>query len=145
MTRRRINYPGIIDQDFPSGYVDGEPARGGEQGSGPMGIDRKAAIVAYKERTTPAGIYAVRCAATGQVWAGASRHLDTHRNGLWFALRMGSSPNRALQAAWTAHGEAAFAFEVVEQLPPETAPYLLQAELKERLAACRARLDALAA
>lgn len=108
-----------------------------------MSIDRKAAIAAYKERKTPAGIFAVRCAATGQVWAGASRHLDTHRNGLWFALRMGSNRNPTLQAAWTAHGEAAFAFEVVEQLPEETASYLLQAELKERLAACRARLGAL--
>ncbi|MEZ0170364.1 GIY-YIG nuclease family protein [Microvirga sp. TS319] len=105
-------------------------------------IDRKAAIAAYKERKTPAGIFAVRCKATGQVWVGRSRHLDTQQNGLWFALRLGSSMNRSLQAAWNACGEAAFAFEELERLPDEILPYVLQATLKERLAHWRAELGA---
>ncbi|WP_414471320.1 GIY-YIG nuclease family protein [Microvirga sp. M2] len=105
-------------------------------------IDRKAAIAAYKERKTPAGIFAVRCSATGQVWVGRSRHLDTQQNGLWFTLRLGSGMNRSLQAAWNACGEAAFTFEELERLPEETLAYVLQATLKERLVHWKAELDA---
>lgn len=105
-------------------------------------VNRKAAIAAYKERKTPAGIFAVRCTASGQVWVGRSRHLDTHQNGLWFALKNGSSMNRELQAAWNSHGEAAFTFEVLEQLPEEALAYALHAELKERLALWKAKLEA---
>ena len=97
-------------------------------------IDRKAAIAAYKERKTPFGIFAVRCSATGQVWVGRSRHLDTQQNGLWFSLRLGSGMNRDLQAAWNAYGQAAFTFEELERLSDETLPYVRQAKLKERLA-----------
>ena len=41
------------------------------------GEQRKAAIAAYKERKVVAGIYAVRCSATGQCWAGAAPDLST--------------------------------------------------------------------
>jgi hypothetical protein len=105
-------------------------------------VDRKAAIAAYKERKTPFGIFAVRCTATGQVWVGRSQHLDTQRNGLWFALKHGSGMNRDLQAAWTACGEGAFTFEELERLSDETLPYLRQAQLKERLVHWKAELDA---
>jgi hypothetical protein len=105
-------------------------------------IDRKAAIAAYKERKTPFGIFAVRCSATGRVWVGRSQHLDTQQNGLWFSLRLGSGMNRDLQAAWKAHGEAAFTFEELERLSDETLPYVRQAKLKERLAFWKAELDA---
>ena len=95
-----------------------------------MGIvDRKSAIAAYKERKTPSGIFAVRCAATGQVWVGRSHHLDTHQNGLWIMLRIRSSLNRDLQAAWNACGEAAFIFEELERLPDETLSYVRQGAL----------------
>ena len=105
-------------------------------------VDRKAAIAAYKERKIPVGLFAVRCSTTDQVWVGRSRHLDTQQNGLWFSLRHGSGLNRDLQAAWDAHGEAAFAFEELERLPDETLPYGRQAKLKERLAFWKAALDA---
>ena len=71
--------------------------------------DRKAAITAYKERKNVAGIYAVRCAASGQVWVGQTPNLDTIQNRIWFALRLGSNSNRDLQSAWSAHGGDNFA------------------------------------
>ena len=62
--------------------------------------DRKALIAAYKEQKTVAGVFAVICNATGQVWVGTTPHIDTRQNGLWFALRMGGSPHITLQSAW---------------------------------------------
>lgn len=73
----------------------------------------------YKERKVPAGIFSLRCAATGETWVGAARNLD-QKNGLMFSLRLGSHRNRALQAAWIAHGgEAGFEYAVVEALEDE--------------------------
>jgi len=61
----------------------------------------------------------------------ASRHLDTQQNGLWFQLRQGGLPNAELQAAWNAHGEAAFVFEVLEKVTDENS-LLIDSLLKER-------------
>jgi len=95
---------------------------------------RRAALAAYKERKTAAGIYAVRCAAAGLQWAGAANDLGTIRNRLWFELRLGSSPHRSLQAAWQARGGDGFTFEVVQRLDEELDPYFRDRLLKERLA-----------
>ena len=81
---------------------------------------RKALIAAYKEIKPRPGIFAVRCATTGEVWVSAAPNLDNRQNGLWAGLRTGGHPNKAMQAAWTAHGEAGFAFEVVETIDDET-------------------------
>ncbi|SMF72361.1 hypothetical protein SAMN06265365_13010 [Tistlia consotensis] len=105
---------------------------------------RKAAIAAYKERKPAHGVYAVLCTATGEAWVGRSRHLDTQRNGLWFALRQGSSPHRALQAAWTLHGEREFRFEELERLREDFPELNRPDELKKRQALWRARLHAAA-
>ena len=80
---------------------------------------RRQVVRDYKDRKVPLGIFAVRCAVTGEVWVGASRNLDQQRNSIWFALRQGGHPNPALRAAWAAHGEAAFTFEVLEAAPDE--------------------------
>lgn len=80
---------------------------------------RKALLRAYKERRVEAGIYAVRCAASGQVWVGATPDLSTRQNGVWFSLRLGSHREPTLQAAWHAHGADAFAFEPVETIDAE--------------------------
>src|SRR4051812_15961381 len=96
-------------------------------------IDRKAVTAAYNERKRLAGIYAVRCAATGEMWIGESRHVDSHRNGLWFSLKNGSYPIRTLQAAWKQYGEQQFDFEVLEHLTDDLTPYLQQKALRERL------------
>lgn len=100
------------------------------------GEERRAAVSAYKERKVSAGVYAVRCVATGQVWVGAAPDVTTIRNRLWFQLRMGNSPHRDLQAAWTAHGSGSLAFEVVEsiEVKDEEPAYARTATLKERLA-----------
>jgi hypothetical protein len=75
---------------------------------------------AYTERTRVQGVFAVRCAASGEAWVSSSRNLDTQKNGVWFMLRTGGHPNKAVQAAWNTHGEDAFAYEIIEELSSET-------------------------
>lgn len=104
--------------------------------------DRRAARAAYRERKAPAGVYAVRCAPSGQVWVGQTRDLEKVWNRIAFSLRAGSSPHRALQAAWTAHGAEAFAFEALERLKEETLEFAQQSALNERAAYWRAQLAA---
>ena len=107
-----------------------------------MSIDRKAAITAYKERKTIAGVYAVRCAASGQAWVGQAPNLETIQNRIWFSLRQGSHTCRSLQAAWTTHGEAGLTFAECERLEDEESAYVRNALLKERLLRWRAELKA---
>ena len=73
----------------------------------------------YKEKKTAGGVYAVRCAPSGEVWVGGSRNIDPQRNSIWFSLKQGAHMNRAMQAAWKAHGEDAFAYEVLERIEAE--------------------------
>jgi hypothetical protein len=103
---------------------------------------RKAAIAAYKERKSVAGIYAVRCTASGEVWVGQSPNLDTVQNRVWFTLRVAGNLNRGLQKAWDDHGAENFVFEVIEQLEDDDLAYSRDALLKERLAHWRAELGA---
>lgn len=81
--------------------------------------ERKALLRAYKERKVEPGVYAVRCTASGEVWVGATPDLATRQNGVWFTLKLGSHREPSLQAAWKAHGEAAFVFEAVETVETE--------------------------
>lgn len=106
--------------------------------------DKKAAIAAYKERKIVAGIYVVRCAASGQAWVGQTPNLDTIQNRIWFSLRMGSHANRDLQGAWTTQGEATFTFEAIERLKDEELAYVKDTLLKERAAHWRSTLSGLA-
>ncbi|MEJ0060535.1 MAG: GIY-YIG nuclease family protein [Terricaulis sp.] len=88
-------------------------------------------VRAYKERKARRGAFAVRCAPTGEVWVSATPTLDTQQNSTWFGLRSGGHPNRALQAAWKTHGETAFSYEILEELPDEGASaYAVRADLK---------------
>lgn len=80
---------------------------------------RKALLREYKERKVEAGVYAVRCLTTDQVWVGSTADLSTRQNGIWFSLRLGSHREKSLQAAWTTHGAEAFAFEAVEAIDVE--------------------------
>ena len=104
--------------------------------------DRKAAVAAYKERKVVAGIYLVRCGATGECWAGQAPDLSTIQNRVWFTLRHGSHRGRSLQAAWDAHGEAAFAFEQVERLDEKALEAGRERVMKARLAHWCAELGA---
>ncbi|MCA9876557.1 MAG: GIY-YIG nuclease family protein [Thermomicrobiales bacterium] len=104
--------------------------------------ERKAAVAAYKERAIPAGIYRVRCTATGEVWIGQSPNLEAIRNRLWFTLRMGSHRTARLQQTWRDHGAESFTFEVVEQVSDEDQVHDLSAHLKKRLAHWQSELGA---
>jgi hypothetical protein len=104
--------------------------------------DRKALIADYKDRETIAGVFAVIFSATGRAWVGQSRHIDTQQNGLWFALKMGGSPYRSLQAEWTAHGADSFRFEQLDRLSPDLSDMTRKDELQKRAALWAARLEA---
>jgi len=103
---------------------------------------RKLAIADYKKRPSVAGIFAIRCAATAEVWVGQTLDLDKIQNRIWFSLRMGNHKNAELQRAWATHGEARLSLEAVEKLKDEELPYVRDALLKERLAHWRATLNA---
>ena len=109
-----------------------------------QGAERRAARAAYKERKAVAGVYAVRCAASGGVWVGQARDLDKVWNRILFTLRGGASTHPALQAAWNAEGEAAFTFEALERLEEEALEFARQSALNERTAHWRAALAAAA-
>lgn len=95
---------------------------------------RKAAMAAYRERKTVAGIFAIRCQPTGQCWVGQAPDLGTIQNRIWFSLRQGSHRQRSLQAAWHACGAEAFSFTEIERIAEETVAYARERILKERLA-----------
>lgn len=103
--------------------------------------DRKAAVATYKKRKSAAGIYAVRCAPTGQAWIGQTLNLDTIQNRIWFSLRAGGHSNRELLSAWAAHGADAFTFEPLEQLKDEELAYVRDNLLKERVVHWRSALN----
>ena len=105
--------------------------------------DRKAAIAAYKKRKSTAGIFAVRCGASGQLWVGPTLNLETIQSRIWFSLRAGSHSNIELQHAWSAHGGDDFTFEPLERLKDEESAYVRDALLKERFIHWRSRLNAL--
>ncbi len=73
-------------------------------------VDRKAALAAYKEMKVEAGVFAVKCLPTGQVWLGSAPNLEKIQNRIWFSLRQGNHTCRSLQAAWTAHGPDSLTF-----------------------------------
>ncbi|MBU1376561.1 MAG: GIY-YIG nuclease family protein [Alphaproteobacteria bacterium] len=77
---------------------------------------RREAIREYKEKKTQSGVYAVRCAATAEVWVAASRNIDAQQNSLWFGLRSGGHPNKGLQATWATHGQDGLSYEVLERV-----------------------------
>ncbi len=107
-----------------------------------MTSDRKAAIAAYKERKTVAGIFAIRCKASSHVWVGQTPNLDKIQNRIWFTLRQGSHTCRTLQAAWTTHGPDSLTFEECERLDEEETAYIRDALLKERTLHWRKELGA---
>lgn len=104
---------------------------------------RRALVSAFRERKARPGIFAIRCVVTGEVWVQSAANLDTRQAGIWFALRQGSHPNPAMQASWTAHGEAAFAFEALEAVEAaDLSPGALADRLKTLEARWRSALAA---
>jgi len=107
-----------------------------------VSTDRKAAIAAYKERKTIAGIYVIRCTASGGAWVGQAPNLETIQNRTWFTLRQGGHSCRSLQAAWNAYGDAGLTFAECERLEDEESGYVRNALLKERVVHWRNELKA---
>lgn len=107
--------------------------------------DKRAARAAYKERKQVAGIFAIRCVPSGEVWVGQTLTLLTVQNRLWFMLTHGRTEMVSLRAAWSAHGPDSLSFEELERIDDEeilNAPYIRDTLLKERLAHWRAQLNA---
>jgi hypothetical protein len=86
--------------------------------------DRKASIAAYKERKRHAGVFAIRCAARGEIWVGSAPDLDTIQNRIWFTLKHGGNSNAALKAAYAAHGQAGLQFDILEAIKEEEDAYI---------------------
>jgi hypothetical protein len=106
-------------------------------------MDRRIARDEYKKRKSAPGIYAIKCAATGETWVGAAPDLATINNRLRFTLEQGLHPHRGLQEAWSKLGAGSFTFEELERLSDDDElPYLRRAALKDRLAHWVAALDA---
>ena len=107
-----------------------------------MTSDRKAAIAAYKEQKTFAGVFVIRCEASSQAWVGQTPNLEKIQNRIWFTLRQGSHTCRSLQTAWTEHGPDGLTFAECERLEEEATPYIRDALLKERAVYWRTQLNA---
>ena len=104
---------------------------------------RKAEVAAFKERKVAAGIYVVRCAASGEQWVGRAPDIDSMWRRLAFELRLGGCRIPTLQAAWRTHGAAAFSFDALERIDEEI-DYIRDRKLAARLAHWRAALAELA-
>ena len=103
---------------------------------------RKSAIADYKKRESVAGVFAIRCRATGEIWVGQALDLEKIQNRIWFTLRMGDHRNAELQRAWSAHGEDNISLETLERLEDEELAYVRDKLLKERVQHWRAELKA---
>jgi hypothetical protein len=92
---------------------------------------RKELVQQFKEIKVQAGVYAVRCTASGRVWVGPSRNLKATKNGLWSGLRAGFHRETSLQAEWNAQGEQAFEYEVLEVMDEDVHALNVFGVLKE--------------
>ena len=97
---------------------------------------RRALVRHYKDNPPPMGVYAIRCDAQQLVCVKASTNLPGAFNRDQFQLRMGGHPDRSLQQAWHAHGEAALRFEVLDTLKRRADA--TDADYRSELAALRA-------
>lgn len=104
--------------------------------------ERKAAIAEYKKRKSVPGIYAVRCAATGQVWVGQALDIETIETRIRFGLRTNGNVQKSLQAAWNEHGETAFSFEQLELIDGDGPATARDSLMKDRLSHWKAELSA---
>jgi hypothetical protein len=72
----------------------------------------------FKEAGTPAGIFQVRNLVNGKILIGKAQNIPGILNSQKFQLRMGSHPNRQLQADWNTFGADSFVFETLDVLAP---------------------------
>ncbi|NVN12235.1 MULTISPECIES: GIY-YIG nuclease family protein [Nguyenibacter] len=96
-------------------------------------MKRRESAREYKERKVVAGIYAMRCRPTNQVWVGDAPDLSTIENRIRFTLRLGTNPCTSLQQAWDVHGTDGLLFEIIEAVAPDAVQHLRNGDLKRRL------------
>jgi hypothetical protein len=103
--------------------------------------ERRERVRAYKDAFPPMGIYAVRHAASGRTWVGASRNVDGMLNRIQFELRTGGHRDVSLAQEWARHGADAFSFEVLERVKERDDPaFDYASELQTMLALWQAEL-----
>ncbi len=103
---------------------------------------RKELMQQYAERKPSVGVFAVKCAATGEAWVAWTRALDKRKNGIWFELRAGGGLGvTEIYPSWKAHGENAFSYEILEEISEEN-PHKLERLLDERARYWRTQLGA---
>ncbi|QQE75094.1 GIY-YIG nuclease family protein [Brevibacillus composti] len=96
-------------------------------------MNRKAVLKQqYKEMKVEAGVYQIKNTINQKVWIDSTRNLKTI-NGKQFQLKMGSHPNKQLQAEWQEYGEDAFVFEVLEVLEKKETGYFDEADELKKL------------
>jgi len=69
-----------------------------------------------EEQKQRAGIFAVRCMVSGEVWVSKTCDLEKRQEGVKFQLGLGGFSGKSVQAAWDAHGEAAFDFLELQEM-----------------------------
>ncbi len=94
--------------------------------------EKKEAARQFKERKPSPGIFALRNRASGRTWVDSSPNLDAAQNSQLFQLRQRLHRNKELQSEWSAEGEEAFEFVVLERLAEDTPPLNLRDVLQER-------------
>lgn len=66
---------------------------------------------------TTSGIYEIRNKVTGVSYIGSSINTEVRKRQHIYALRKGKHPARYMQNAWNKHGEDAFEFLILEEVP----------------------------
>jgi len=84
--------------------------------------DRRALSRAYKDTPRTAGVGVVRNTANGRLLLVAGLDVRSLLNRHQAQLRLGAHRNTALQDDWNAAGAGAFAFDVLDTLPPPKEP-----------------------
>lgn len=85
-------------------------------------MDKQTLKREYKEAEIPAGIYRVWNKLQDRSLVGSSVNVAAMLNRHRAELKMGHHRNRDLQRDWDALGEDAFAFEILDTLPPRNEP-----------------------
>jgi|KBSMisStandDraft_5_1062788.scaffolds.fasta_scaffold410788_1 hypothetical protein len=74
----------------------------------------------YKREARPMGVYAVRNLITHVAYVGTATDLPGILNRHRFELKLGGHRNADLAQAYKDHGPHAFAYEVLDELEPQT-------------------------
>lgn len=85
-------------------------------------MDKRALKREYKESQRPMGVFRVRNTASGRSFIGTSVDLTAMLNRQRSQLKMGGHPNREMQTDYNEVGEAAFEFEILDELTPPDSP-----------------------